>query len=133
MAPFTKLHISFLALVLGMLAFGAGQSFTPTSIKRPIRQITLEGGGNTAMLYSCAADTEAGCLVEVTDNSALEALLATPAGVDAGTYNQIRIHSCKNEGGYSAQVKGTVSIGGNPFTTSSGAEPLVAGSGTPEY
>jgi len=109
-------------------------SFTPDSILTPIREVRLTNANSSAdtAIYECAADNETDCLVDVTDNTALQDLVST-VEIDTGDYNQIRVGNCKDEGGYSAKVRGTVVLGGTTYYTASGSNPLSTNIGDLDY
>jgi hypothetical protein len=95
-------------------------SFTPTSVKTPIRGIYLIDSStqHQARLYECAGNSEAQCLVDVADNTALAALFdSQSASIDAGSYDSIQISTCKDEGEYNIRVKGSVTLGGTLYYT----------------
>lgn len=103
-------------------------SFTPASIRMPIRELGLISSA-TAMrkpLYICAANTESGCMVDVADVASLSALVPANLSVPAAVYDQAYISTCISEGSYHAQVKGSVSLGGTRYYTAAGANPLTS-------
>lgn len=115
-----------------MSAFGAAneKSFTPTSAFVPIREIALvQADGRESTVYTCAAGTEAGCLVDIADQTALDALVAS-GSVDSGTYTNIRIGTCTTESGYNVRLKGSVTIGSTPYVTH--ATSVLEATGTPD-
>ena len=76
--------------LLGSLSFSAASgampgevSFTPTGLRLSIMQIVLsatDANGNPtsqAVLYSCPGASEEDCLVDVTDQAALDAIAAS--------------------------------------------------------
>jgi len=77
-------------------------SFTPTGLKLSIMQITLSATDDAGqphshqMLYTCPFATEAECLVDVTDQAALDAiaLQAGHAKVQPGTYDTMSLALC---------------------------------------
>ncbi len=82
-------------------------AITIESLKVPIRSISLNtsvsGGGSE--IYSCAADSNDACLVELV-GTALQNLL-TSAGaktVSAGTYTHVQISTCKSEQVYQGKI-----------------------------
>ena len=74
------------------------RSFTPTSFKLPIFKITLAeaDGSNSQTLYTCEAGTAEGCLVDLADQTALDALAAKAATVSiaSGDYQEIALSTC---------------------------------------
>lgn len=102
-------------------ATGQG-SFTPTSVLMPIRFISIStADGTGGSVYSCAADSESGCMVDIADQAALDALVASSTiSIADGTYTQVSIGTCKSETGYSAKIKGSVTLGAGqtPYVTS---------------
>jgi len=77
-------------------------SFTPTGLKLSVMRIVLsqtdENGTPVAqaVLYTCPHDTEEECLVDVTDQAALDALAAAAgeAEVNVGTYDTVSLEMC---------------------------------------
>lgn len=77
-------------------------SFTPTGLKLSVMRIVLsqtdENGNPTAqaVLYTCPQETEEECLVDVTDQSALDALgaAAGDAEVNVGSYDTVSLEMC---------------------------------------
>ncbi|MDH5444341.1 MAG: hypothetical protein OEY52_02220 [Gammaproteobacteria bacterium] len=107
-------------------------SFTPTLLKKPIKEISLGSSTDStayASLYSCSG-TLADCMVNIADNTALASLLSASVSISAGTYDQIKISSCTTEGGYTAQVQGQVTLGSTTYYTASGADPLTTSVGS---
>jgi hypothetical protein len=84
---------------LGALAAQtASRSFTPTSFKLPIFKITIanDDGTEEQNLYTCEEATAEGCLVDLMDQAALDALAAAAAdaSIRAGTYERISLNTC---------------------------------------
>lgn len=85
-----------------VLASSGEVSFTPTGLSLSIMSITLwatsEAGQplSQQVLYTCPHATEAECMVDVTDQSALDAIAAqaATAKVQAGTYDSISLDLC---------------------------------------
>jgi hypothetical protein len=86
-----------------LVSANAGEvSFTPTGLKISIMNITLSAmGPNGAMmsqqvLYTCPNDTEEECLVDITDQTALDAIAAAAgsATVAVGTYDTVSMNLC---------------------------------------
>lgn len=141
-----------LGVALGAVALGAlpgdaraaaGEaSFSPVSVRVPIRRIQLEGSGamgsggmdsgamgsgamgGPQVVYECAGASEDDCLVDLADEAALAALFQQPAAITPGVYNQITILTCYQEGRYHVRFKGQVEIGGVMRYTRSGPVPL---------
>lgn len=115
------------ALPVG-LAYGAPgeQSFTPTQVLVPIREVGLTNATADWPLYTCTFGTEAGCLVDITDESALGALFTQQPETELtdGTYDRLYVSTCNTEGLYHAQLTGSVSIDGTTYYTQSGTDPL---------
>ena len=95
--------------LLGSLSFSAvagampGEvSFTPTGLRLSVMRIVLsatDANGNPtsqAVLYSCPGATEEACLVDVTDQSALDAIAAAAgsAVVNVGMYDTVSMDLC---------------------------------------
>lgn len=110
-----------LALLIPLNSFAGTNesSFTPTSVLVPIRGISLGGGEE---LYSCSG-TGDDCLVDIADPVSLAAITAS-ASISAGSYATIRVSSCKDEGSYTAKLKGAVALGGSAHYTTSDANVL---------
>lgn len=121
-------------------------SFTPTSFVMPIFNIMLSHGLTVnAPLYTCAADSarlappsgDAGapapipgapgvddCLVDMADQSALDALFAAPADIPPGTYDSVVVSTCRESNAFMARVKGSVELEGQTYYTTSTASVL---------
>lgn len=77
-------------------------SFTPTGLRLSIMSIVLsttDANGNPtaqAMLYTCPGSDEEACLVDVTDQDALDAIALSVgmAKVDTGTYDTVSMNLC---------------------------------------
>lgn len=92
------------SLTYGTLVLAApGEvSFTPTGLRLSVMQITLSSSDDAGqlrsqqVLYTCPFPTEAECLVDVTDQSALDAiaLQAGNAKVQPGTYESMSLSLC---------------------------------------
>ncbi len=108
-------------------------SFTPTGLQLSIMRIVLEktdANGNPtaqAVLYTCPHETEEQCLVDVTDQNALDvvAAAAQEASIDVGTYDTVSLEMCRagKPGGTPAPgfVRGsfTVESEGRTYATTS--------------
>ena len=88
-----------------------------TSIRVPIRGITLRGGNTSTNIYTCAANSNDGCLVDLAGPSLQDLLGAGTVTVDAGTYDEVDISTCTGEGSYHAFLSGSVSLGGAEYVT----------------
>ncbi len=120
------LSSALLGCVLGFASPAAALtgevSFTPTGLRLSIMRIVLsatDANGNPTMqmpLYTCSHETEEECLVDVTDQSALDAIAAAAvdARVDEGDYDTVSIEMCAagKSGGAMAPgyVRGTFSV-----------------------
>ena len=115
------------------------KSFTPSGLKISVMRIVLsatDANGNPtsqAVLYTCPHATEAECLVDVTDQTELDAIhdLAGAAEVDVGTYDTVSLEMCApgKPGGTLAPgfVRGTFDVaseGKTYATTTDAASPL---------
>jgi hypothetical protein len=73
-------------------------SFTPTSFKLPIMKITItkSDGSDEQNIYKCANDTEAECLVDLADQTALNAVATTAgkASIRVGEYERLSLYTC---------------------------------------
>src|ERR1700712_256988 len=97
---------ALLSSVLGWASLGHAMqgevSFTPTGFKLSIMRIVLsatDANGNPtaqAVLYTCPKATEEECLVDVTDQTSLDAIAATAgsAKVNIGTYDTVQMEMC---------------------------------------
>jgi hypothetical protein len=119
-------------------------SFTPTSFVMPVYSITLAHGLTVNVpVYSCAtgaasppttppASADAGalaapstapvtgdCLVDMADQSALDALFATPAAIPPGVYDSVVVGTCRDASSFVARVKGSVALESDTYYTSS--------------
>lgn len=93
--------LSLLALFVGafdLFADTGEVSFTPTGVKIPIMKISIarEDGTGEQILYQCASSTEADCLVDLTDQAALDTLAAAAnaAEIEPGSYRTIALSTC---------------------------------------
>jgi hypothetical protein len=119
--------LSGIMALLGSLAFaGAGEgSLTPTSFKIPILKVSIAKSDDTEeqSLYECPAATIAGCMVDVTDTTALDAItaLASEKSIREGTYHKLNIFTCPtgSTGSDTTVVKatGSVVINGTTYYT----------------
>ena len=99
-------------------------AFTISSFRVPIRAINIAHSvagssafTNAATVYDCAADSNAGCLVELIGANLDDILGASPRSVGYGSYDVIAVQSCKTEGAYTAYLTGSVVIGGTRYYT----------------
>lgn len=109
-------------------------SFTPTGLRLSIMRIVLsatDANGNPreqAVLYTCEHDAEVDCLVDVTDQPALDAIAARAgdAVVDEGTYDTVSLEMCAagKPGGTAAPgfVRGTFTVESEHQTYATTAE-----------
>lgn len=109
-------------------------SFTPTGLRLSIMRIVLsatDANGNPtsqAVLYTCENDAEEDCLVDVTDQSALDAIAAAAgdAHVDEGSYDTVSLEMCAagKPGGAAAPgfVRGTFTVDSEHKTYATTAE-----------
>ncbi len=101
------------------------------SFESPIRAIWLEGdGGAMSMVYECDADSNDDCLVDLAGPALQDLLAAEPVTAVAGTYTEVSVSTCEDEGQYQAYVTASVTVGGQAYVTNS-QDVLVAG-GTAE-
>jgi len=97
------LSLATLATVSSVAGAMPGEvSFTPTGLKLSVMRIVLsatDANGNPtsqAVLYTCPEATEEECLVDVTDQRALDALAdhVGSAVVNVGTYDTVSLELC---------------------------------------
>ncbi len=121
-----RLGLALGAALLGWSSLGAALSgevsFTPTGLKISVMRIVLsqtDDAGNPtaqAVLYTCPEATEEECLVDVTDQAALDALAeaAGDAQVNVGKYDTVSLEMCAagKPGGTPAPgyVRGTFTV-----------------------
>jgi hypothetical protein len=129
------------ALLLGSLAWCASASalpgevsFTPSGLRLSVMRIVLsatDANGNPtaqAALYTCENAAEADCLVDVTNQSELDAIAAAAgdAKVDVGTYDTVSLEMCAagKPGGANAPgyVRGSFTIESEHKTYATTAE-----------
>jgi hypothetical protein len=105
--------LTWVSLVIG----GTGEvSFTPTGLKLSIMQISLTSTDDAGqmraqqVLYTCPQATEGECLVDVTDQSALDAIAAAAASatVQPGTYDKVSLDLCAPGKGGNTRAPGFV-------------------------
>jgi hypothetical protein len=85
--------------------------------RSPIRGIALQGADRTVTIYDCQADTNDDCLVDLAGPALQDLLAAEPVAVPPGTYDQVQIYTCRDEGGYAAYLTGTVTLDGDDYVT----------------
>jgi len=131
--------VTFLASALAWA--GPGQaSFTPTAYRYPISRISLFKADSSGeqVLYQCAGATAAECLVDVTSPASVAIIedAARALAIEPGTYAFLQMNSCpagtSGSDTMKVQVKGSVIVGGQLFTTSSTADAGMALGGQPE-
>ncbi len=91
------------------------------------RGVAPEGGAALT-----PADVQRDCTVDLADNAALQALFAGDHEIEVATYDSIRVHTCVEQQ-YDIQIKGTVTLSGDEYRTTSGPDPLTPGAGDAEY
>jgi len=114
------------------------RSFTPVSYKFPLAQIEMFGTDVTGgTVYKCPGATAADCLVDLADKSAVAALIKNPVPVTYLEGSDPKITkfevtvdpTCGNGGGgmtqFNVMVKGTLSVGGTTYYTTSQATEAV--------
>jgi hypothetical protein len=97
-----SLLLGSLSLVSLASAMPGEVSFTPTGLRLSIMSIVLsatDANGNPtsqATLYTCPGADEEACLVDVTDQDALDAIALSvgKAKVDVGTYDTVSMNLC---------------------------------------
>ncbi|MGE0173213.1 MAG: hypothetical protein AB7T49_10520 [Oligoflexales bacterium] len=110
------------------------QSFTPTSIRLSISDISIATGavddwdGPKSAIYNCEGETSADCMVEVSDLKEFEdALNAEPVAIHPGEYTKIQVGMCKEINGLQlVEVTGTSQLNGVTYRTDT-EDGIVAG------
>lgn len=109
---------------LGLISSGSTeQSFTPTSLKLPIFRVSLcQGNSGCTSLYTCAANTVAGCGVELGKIDAfVDTLNASPQEIEDGTsFDYVSVQYCPDgdsSGIQNVTLNGTVKIQGTDYAT----------------
>jgi hypothetical protein len=102
-----------------------------SAFRSPIRGISLEGSGQTVEIYDCEADSNDGCLVDLAGPALQNLLSATPVQIPAGTFDAVRIYTCKEEGTYQAELTGSVTLDGTAYVTRSAGVLDTAGAAEP--
>ncbi len=90
------------------IASTGDKSFTPTGFRFPVMKISIAkntGSVGTAVsmtdeqvIYRCASTAESDCLVDLTNQTELDAIstAATGVSVDVGTYDLLNLYSCSD-------------------------------------
>lgn len=94
------------------------------SIRVPLRGIYIEGinGSGERVVGSfrdCTPSSTEDCRVDIADAASLEKVFTSPGSIPIGTYTKLTVQTCKDEAVYTAQVKGSVELGGVDYYTSS--------------
>lgn len=135
------LALSSLSLFNSLFAETGEKSFTPSGYKYPIMKISIAKDDFTDMqeLYSCPGTTAAECLVDLTDQSALDAVQAQAQEkeIKEGTYTRLVLNNCPAGSTGTdltqIQVKGSVTASFVNYTTSASEASGFAVAGTPEF
>lgn len=99
------------------------------SYKVPIRSIELiSTKGEYAEIYRCDKDTNDDCLLNLSGTAGADLLVARAVQVDEGTYDQMIVRTCMEEGSYNFTLEAFASIGTNTYLTKSGTYPSTSGS-----
>jgi hypothetical protein len=107
-------------------------SFTPVSVILPIITIAFNGNAN-GTIYNCPANTDAGCLVDIADQSQLDKI-ASSASVQAGTYTSVNVFTGVDGGnGYPVKFKGTFTTSGTTYYTAAGDVPITTDASKYDY
>lgn len=105
------------------------QSFTPTSIKISVAEISLDQGSidewdnvKPARIYECAGKETKDCLVEVSNLEDFEdSLKAKAVEVQPGTYTKLKVTACKGFGGKDdkqiVELTGSAELAGKSYVT----------------
>ncbi|WP_141734111.1 hypothetical protein [Oligoflexus tunisiensis] len=110
------------------------QSFTPTSIRLSIKDISISSGDPNDWssqgynIYNCEGSTNADCMVEVSNLQEFEdALNAAPVELAPDTYTKVRVGMCAEIGGkQTVEVTGSATLNGVTYITDTAAG-IVAG------
>ena len=105
-------------------------------LKAPITEIYLANGSSSSdIIYTCSGATIDDCMVDLANATALTNLLASAGAksVHAGTYDRVRIGSCKSgASGYYAKIKASGTympdLSGSTYYTQAGAATLTTDS-----
>jgi hypothetical protein len=98
----------------------SSSTLTVSSLKMPLRGLILEnsGSGARAEIYKCAADSNDGCLIEMSTSAQLTDLLgAAEVKVKVGSFDTIALYSCIDEAGYTSFANATITDGTTTFYT----------------
>lgn len=141
----TLLAIASTIILASSAAFADTEemSFTPTGLKLPIMKITIakEDMTEEQSLYECSSSTEAECLVDIADQTALDAISTQAASAEilVGTYDKLSLYTCADGSSGSdatdAYVKGSVTTQTQTYHTDSTAsnESGLKTSGTADF
>ena len=110
-------------------------SFTPSSFKLPIMKISVSKSdfSGEQILYKCSKATEAECLVDLTSQTALDAIstAAAAATVEAGTYTYVSVNTCADgKGGADATTAKITGTAPSALTVASVATTYRTSAGT---
>lgn len=132
------------ALLLGSSAAFAGPtqaSFTPTGYKYPIMKVSLSKADFTGevVLYECAGETSADCLVDLADEDALANLSNEAQDVELadGEYTQLVMTMCPagttGSDTTTVSVLGSVTVDGDELVTNATAPGGMSDTGEAEF
>ena len=136
------LFLFSITLVNTLALAGTGEkSFTPTGYRYPIMKIAIaeENSQNMQNLYTCPGSTPAECMVDLSDQSALDAIQAQAQNVEIriGTYTELVLNNCPagttGSNLTAIQVKGSVSAGGISYRTSTNETSGLSVGGAEEF
>ncbi len=104
----------------------AAQSFTPISIRVPLRGVFISNDNNmnTSGFRDCTPSANDDCMIDVVDPKKLQEAFNVTSSIKPGTYKYLTVQTCKMEGTYQAKVKGIVTLNNVTYYTSSGDDPL---------
>jgi len=88
-----------------------------TSFRSPIRSIRLTGDNQGTTVYECEAENNDDCLIDLAGPALQDLLGAEQVTVNPGTYTNVLISTCEDEGEYQAYLTGQVSIDGATWLT----------------
>jgi len=100
-------------------------TFYYESLKLPIRAVELVGSAVSSEVYYCDSDTNDSCLVELNQEIGIDSLTGRAIEVDAGTYQELVVHTCFDEGSYTMTVQGSADIGLATYVTQSDGVPAI--------
>jgi hypothetical protein len=95
------------------------------SLQIPVRAIELVGSAVSSEVYYCDADTNDSCMVEWNSELGADTLLGREIAVDPGTYQEIVVHTCFDEGSYELSVRGSADIGESTYVTQAEGVPAI--------